>query len=211
MLALLRKDLYVMKSYILLYGVVWAIVVGMLAWIPDAAGSPPYFILPLLLATIATSSIDADERWRWDGFAAVTPLGPGQVVAAKYLLAYGVVAMSVGIGALAGWASTLGKSGLDMRPAAGLMLLVTATWLPPHYRFGRSLGYFCVIALWGVWALLLLNPLGLEIAGAVLKWMEDAPDPVPGVSVMLALAGLNAGSAFLSVRFYTRRRRGCYD
>lgn len=39
MLAMLRKDLYVMKGTIILYALMWAALAAMLAWIPDAQRS----------------------------------------------------------------------------------------------------------------------------------------------------------------------------
>lgn len=73
MLAMLRKDLYVMGRTVAAYAAVWTVIAGMLAWIPDRRSDSLYYIMPVMSATAVLYSLDADERCHWDRFAAVTP------------------------------------------------------------------------------------------------------------------------------------------
>ncbi len=109
MLAMLRKDLYVMGRY------------------------TAYLILSWLVVTWAANSISADEG-RWDRFAAVTPLRPWQIVPAKYLFAYGCLAVMTALAALAG------GGGVKLWTVAAITPLVLAMALPLLYRFGRQRG-----------------------------------------------------------------------
>lgn len=208
MLPLLRKDWYVIRSQMILYAVIWAVMAGMLAWIPERHLS---LSIPLLSANLVVTTIDADERWRWDRFAAMTPLRPWRIVLAKYIFAYSVLALIVVVGLLSGWVSTLGKGGLSLWFEAAAVLLELATWLPLRYRFERGKSNIFPLLLWGAFAALLLNPWGLEIAEFLFGWMEGVPRLALILGGGLCLAGLHIGSIFLSIRFYTRRRRGWYD
>lgn len=210
MLALIRKDLYVIRGTIILYTVMGMAVAGMLAWIPEKHYSLST-IIPLLTANQVMYTIDGDERWRWDRFAAISPLRPWQIVLAKYLLAYGLLAWIIGAEWLAGWASSLGKGGTLEWWGAVVVLLELATWLPLRYRFDRGKAVAGLILIWGVFAALLLNPWGLMIADVLFGWMDGIPRSVLALGAAAVLVGLSAGSVFLAIRFYTRRQRGWYD
>lgn len=127
MLSLLRKDWYTVRGQVIFYTIMWAALAGMLAWVPEKHPTVSTLI-PLLSANLVVLTIDADERWRWDRFAAMSPLRPWQIVLAKYVLAYSVLALIVATGLLAGWVSTLGKGGQPMWWDASLVLLELARW-----------------------------------------------------------------------------------
>lgn len=206
MWGLLRKDLYVIRGQLILYTVLWAVLAGMLAWIPEDHPSVSLMI-PLLSANMVMTTIDADERWCWDRFAGMMPLRPWQIVLAKYLLAYGVLALIAVVELLAGWISTLGKGGLPVWRTAAVILLELGPWLPLRYRFGRGKSVFFLILIWGSFAVLLLNPWGLEIADFLFGWMESAPGTALALGGAALLAGMSAVSYCLAVRFYTRGQR----
>lgn len=206
MRGLLRKDWYVIRKMLVFYTVLWAVLAGMMAWVPEDHPSVSLTI-PLLSANMVMMTIDSDERWRWDRFAGMLPLWPWQIVLAKYLLAYGVLALIAGTGLLAGWVSTLGKGGMPMGRTAVVLLLEFGLWLPLRYRFGRGKSLAILMLLLGSFAVLLLNPWGLEIADFLLGWMESVPEAALALGGAALLAGMSAVSYCLAVRFYTRGQR----
>lgn len=210
MLSLLRKDWYTVRGQVIFYTIMWAALAGMLAWVPEKHPTVSTLI-PLLSANLVVLTIDADECWRWDRFAAMSPLRPWQIVLAKYVLAYSVLALIVATGLLAGWVSTLGKGGQPMWWDASLVLLELTTWLPLRYRFERGKSAIFLILIWGGIAALLLNPWGLAIADILSGWMDTIPRPLLRLGAGAFLLVLNIGSIPLSIRFYTRRQRGWYD
>ena len=87
MLAMLRKDLYVMGRYTAYLILSWLVVTWAATRFLESDAGFLYGMLPMFSLTISLNSISADEG-RWDRFAAVTPLRPWQIVPAKYLFAY---------------------------------------------------------------------------------------------------------------------------
>lgn len=213
MLAMLRKDCYVMGKYAAGIIITWIVMAGMYAWISKVESSFLYYFMPALSITIVRNAVSYDHERRWDRFAAMTPLRPWALVLEKYLLAYGALALMAGLGALAGWISTLGKSGANMWMPVVLALLMTATDLPVVYRFGRQRGAIILMVSWGLVAAAILGTAHWNYAliKLVFGWMED----VPFLALLAGIGGMllvvNAGSILLSIRFYARRQRGWYD
>ena len=54
-------------------------------------------ILPFAALSPPLDAVLCDERSRWDRFAATTPLGPWRPVLGRYLLAWGALALSLGL------------------------------------------------------------------------------------------------------------------
>ena len=212
MLAMLRKDLYVMKHSVSLYALMWAADVAMLAWIPNAQFSTMAYILPLLLGNTVLYSVDADEKCHWDSFTSMTPLRPRQIVLAKYLLAYGLTGLMTLLGLLVSWVSTMGggNSSWVLRPMAFVLVWV-AMFLPLRYRFQRGQAMMFVFLFWVLIVGALLSPKGYWLLHGLLHLPEMVPLPLLAVGGAAAMAALNALSIKLSVRFYTSRQRGWYD
>lgn len=207
MWGLLRKDWYVMRAVIIFYALMWMACSAMYAWIPEAERSHLYSIVPILMTNVVITAIDADKRCRWDMFAGMLPLHPRQIVLAKYLLAYGIVAVMIILGALAGWVSTLGKGGTSMWQAAAVMLTLHALWTPLRYRFDRAKGTLILGAVLGGFAALMLNPWGLEIADFLFDWIDTASKTALALGGAAVLIGANLISFWFSVGAYTRRQR----
>lgn len=210
MLAMLRKDLYVMRGTIILYALMWTVIAAMLAWIPDSENSTLAYIVPVLSgSTVVMYSLDADEKCHWDSFASMTPLCPRQIVLAKYLLSYGNVVLMFLLGLLASWISTSGRDVFFCWPM-GFVLLWTDMVLPLRYRFSRGQAMFFLLMIWAGIAALLLNPAGWRIALLLLGRINELSVPVVAVGIAAVIV-LSVISIRLSVRFYTSRQRGWYD
>lgn len=213
MLAMLRKDWYVMGKYTAVFIAAWMVIAGMLAWIPGAERSFLFYTLPVVCFGVTLNAIGVDHDCRWDRFAAMTLLRPWELVLEKYLLSYGILALIAGLGALAGRISTMGQGGNDMWATIVLVLLATATALPLVYRFGQQKGRLILLGFWGLVAALILGAAHWNYAliEAVFGWMDAAPVPALAAGIAAVLLAANAASICLSIRFYTRRQRGWYD
>lgn len=213
MLALLRKDCYVMRKFAVVYATVWMIMSGTFSWIPGTSGNSLYYLMPVMSSTIVMSAIGSDEFCRWDRFIAMSPLRPWQIVLAKYLFAYGTLTLMSVLGALANHVSASGRSGAEVLTEVVLALLATAMALPLVYRFGRQMGARILgIIILGL-AMAILGPayLKYEWIVAAFGWMDDVPAPALAVGIIGLLLALHLFSFLLSIRFYTRRQRGWYD
>ena len=76
MLALLRKDCYVMGKYMVWFILAWIIMSGMYAWIPDVETGASFYLMPAMASTIALNAVSTDQACRWDLCASMTPLRP---------------------------------------------------------------------------------------------------------------------------------------
>lgn len=213
MLAMLRKDWYVMGKYTAVFIAAWMVIAGMLAWIPGAERSFLFYTLPVVCFGVTLNAIGVDHDCRWDRFAAMTPLRPWELVLEKYLLSYGILALIAGLGALAGRISTVGQGGNDMWATIVLVLLATATALPLVYRFGQQKGRLILLGFWGLVAALILGTAqwSFEVIEWFFGWIEEIPALALAVGVTVLLTAANVWSFHLSTRFYTRRQRGWYD
>ena len=208
MLAMLRKDIYVMGRYAAVYAAVWLAMLAAYARLPDVDGSFLYAILPICSLTVTLNAISADQACRWDRFAAMTPLRPRTLVLEKYVFAYALLAVLGLLGAGAAWLCRRDRDGLVTM--AVLTALAVDTALPLIYRYGRRKGGALLMALWGAVAAVILGTALADYAAieAAFGWMEDAPAlPLEVGAVLLGAVWL---SFRLSVRFYTRRQRGWY-
>lgn len=212
MLALVRKDLYVMKGAIIVYAAMWAILAAMLAWIPDSQHSVLAYTMPLLSANTVLYSLDADKKCHWDAFIAMTPLQPKDVVLAKYLLSYGNAALLTVIGFTASWISTLGKgAGFWTLYPILFVMLWGITILPLYYRFTKGQATVLMLLIWGFIIAVLLTPGGWKIAYFLFSWTRQIPEPLLMVIILATEGILSLFSIKLSIRWYTRRQRGWYD
>lgn len=211
MLALLRKDCYVMRKFAVVYTIAWMIMSGTFGWISGTSGSSLYYLMPIMSSTIVMSAIGSDETCRWDRFVAMSPLRPWQIVLAKYLFAYGTLTLMSVLGALANHVSA-SRSGVEVLTEVVLVLMATAMALPLVYRFGRQTGARILgIIILGL-AMAILGPAHLkyEWIEAAFGWMDDVPVPTLATGIAGLLLALHLFSFLLSVRFYTRRQRGWY-
>lgn len=213
MLAMLRKDVYVMGRYVApLTGscIVMALVFSRFL---AADVHFPYYLLPALSVMIGPSAVSADQECRWDQFAAMTPLRPWLLVVEKYCFAYGTAALLAGLSTLVCRVSATEEDVSNMRMMFLLISLCLAIALPLVYRFGRQKSSIILLAFWGLIIAAVLGDVYFRygLIKLSLGWMADVPAPLLAAVGGCALLALNAGSILLSVRFYTRRRRGWYD
>lgn len=205
MLAMLRKDLYVMGRYTAYLIFSWLVVTWVTIRFLESDAGFLYSMLPVFSLTISLNSVSADEG-RWDRFAAVTPLRPWQIVLTKYLFAYGCLAAMTALAALAG------GGGVKLWTVAAITPLVLAMALPLLYRLGRRRGSPVLLLFWGLAAAAILGTAHFryDFIESAFGWMEDVPVPLLAAGAGAALLALNVGSILLSIRFYTRRQRGWY-
>lgn len=213
MLAMLRKDIYVMGRYVA--SLTGSCIVMNLVFSRFLAADVhfPYYLLPALSVMIGPSAVSADQECRWDQFAAMTPLRPWLLVVEKYCFAYGTAALLAGLSALVCRVSATEEDVSNMRMMFLLISLCLAIALPLVYRFGRQKSSIILLAFWGLIIAAVLGDLYFRygLIKLSLGWMADVPAPLLAAVGGCALLALNAGSILLSVRFYTRRRRGWYD
>lgn len=213
MLAMLRKDLYVMGKYTIVLIITWVVAAGVLIWLPKTDASFLYYLMPAMSATIALNAVSADHECRWDRFAAMTPLRPWQLVLEKYLFTYGTLALLGGLSFLAAWAAASGENNSSTWAAIVLVLLLIATSLPLVYRFGRQKGGMILMIFWGLVAALILGAAhwNYGLIETAFGWVEEVPAPALAAGTTVFLIAANVWSFYLSVRFYARRQRGWYD
>lgn len=206
MLAMLRKDLYVMWKYTAVFIAAWMAVVWASIRFLDREAVSLYGMLPVFSLTFALNNVSADESCRWDRFAAMSPLRPRQIVLAKYVFALGVLAITTALAALAGGSSALWT-------AAALTLPALAISLPLTYRLGKRKGSAVFLFFWGLVAAAILGTayFRYDLIESSFGWIEDVPVPLLAAGGGAALLALSAGSVLLSICFYTRRLRGWYD
>lgn len=205
MLAMLRKDLYVMGRYTAYLIFSWLVVTWVTIRFLESDAGFLYSMLPVFSLTISLNSVSADEG-RWDRFAAVTPLRPWQIVLTKYLFAYGCLAAMTALAALAG------GGGVKLWTVAAITPLVLAMALPLLYRLGRRRGSPVLLLFWGLAAAAILGTAHFryDFIESAFGWIEAVPVPLLAAGAGAALLALNVGSILLSIRFYTRRQRGWY-
>ena len=213
MLAMLRKDWYVLRKYTVTLLVFWGFIAKMYSMAPGADGNIFYAIMPAMASSVVLNSIAADEGCRWDRFIAMTPLRPWQLVLEKYLLFYGLTALLAALSFLAGWVTTMGRGGLNVWATVIAVLLFNAMGLPLVYRFGQPKGSAILLSVWGAAAAVILGAAHWrhELLGKVFGWMNDIPIPALTAGIIVVLLAVNVGSVLLSIRFYARRQRGWYD
>lgn len=207
MLAMLRKDCYVMGRYTVRLIIFWVFIAWMYAQVPGVDSGWMYAFMPVMASNIVLSSVNSDEVCRWDRFIAMTPLRPWQQVLEKYLLAYGLLVLLAALSALAG------QSGLSIWTAVVAALLFQAMGLPLVYRFGRHQGPTILLSVWGVAAAVILGMAHWrrDLLGKAFGWMGEIPMLALAAGAVMVVFVINVGSVFLSVRFYARRQRGMYD
>lgn len=213
MLAMLRKDFYVMGKYTAALVITWAAAAGVLIWFPGTDAGFLYYLMPAMSATIAQNAVCIDHECRWDRFAAMTPLRPWQLVLEKYLFTYGILTLMAGLSFLAAWATSSDVNRSSIWAAIVLVLLLIAMSLPLAYRFGRQKSGMILIILWGLAAALVLGTAhwNYGLIEAAFGWMDDVPAPALAAGSAVFLAAASVWSFRLSVRFYTRRQRGWYE
>lgn len=213
MLAMLRKDFYVIGKYTVMLLVLWTFMSGLYSLVPGSDGNMFYAIMPAMGANVVLNAISNDRACRWDRFIAMTSLRPWQLVLEKYLLAYVLTALLAALGTLAGWITTRGQGGLHVWAVVIAVLLYNAMGLPLLYRFGQPMGSTILLSIWGAAAAVILGTAywRRELLSKAFGWMSDIPVPLLAAGIIALLLAVNAGSVLLSIRFYTRRRRGWYD
>ncbi|MDE7218015.1 MAG: ABC-2 transporter permease [Oscillospiraceae bacterium] len=213
MLAMLRKDCYVMGKYTVVLIITWAAAAGVLIWFPKTDASFLYYLMPAMSVTIALNAVSTDHECCWDRFAAMTPLRPWQLVLEKYLFTYGTLALMAGLSFLVVWAAASDENSSSIWVAIVLVLLFVDMSLPLVYRFGRQKGGMTLMIFWGLVAALILGAAhwNYGLIETAFGWVEEVPAPALAAGIAVFLAAANAWSFYLSVRFYARRQRGWYD
>ena len=213
MLAMLRKDCYVVGKYTVTMLVFWTFMAGMYALVPGVDGNLFYAIMPVMGANVVLNAVSSDQVCRWDRFIAMTHLRPWQLVLEKYLLAYGLIALLALLGALAGWVTTMGHSGLRMWTVVVTALLFNAMGLPLVYRFAQPKGSTVLLSVWGAAAAVILGTAywRRDLLDRAFGWMGEIPASALAAGTVAVVSVVNIGSILLSVRFYARRQRGVYD
>lgn len=204
--ALLRKEWYVMGRTVVQITALWVVIAALFAWIGDKRAAWLYCCnVPIFSISFSLNSLDVDARCRWDDWLAVTPMEPWKIVLSKYAFTGEVLLLLSVCGVLAGrLTASMELEAVLVWPAAVLTVLMTGTDFPLVYRLGRLKGTLLSVAVW--LSLLLLAMAG---DGSAYRWMRDASLP-ERAGVGLLLAAWTAGSLWLSVRFYDKRRRGLY-
>lgn len=157
MLAMLRKDFYVMGKYAAALISTWGVMIVVFSRILRTDTRFLYYLTPVLSTTIALNAISTDHECRWDRFAAMTPLRPWQLVLEKYCFAYGTLALLTGLSALASWTSVSGREGPDIWLVFTMVSLFLTMALPLIYRLGRQKSSFILLAFWGLVAAAILG------------------------------------------------------
>ncbi len=212
MLAMLRKDFYVVGKHTVALLVLWTFMPGLYSLVPGVDGNMFYAIMPAMGANVVVNAVGNDRACHWDRFIAMTPLRPWQLVLEKYLLAYGLTALLAALGGLACWITTKGQGGLHVWATVIAVLLYNAMGLPLLYRFGQPMGSTILLSVWGTAAVVILGTAywRRELLDKAFGWMSDIPAPLLAAGIVALLLAVNAGSFLLSTRFYARRQRGWY-
>ncbi len=152
MKGLLRKDLYMLRSYYLKFVLIMILFLGI--FVVGNEDVSFYLVFPFLFAGIMPSSLLAyDEREKWDVCASALPIGRAQLVTVKYLL---VLILLVPVGLLALLAAMIkNPASLDLSLntiSAGIAIgmLSPAVVLPFSFALGAEKGrlaYYCFIGL----------------------------------------------------------------
>ena len=213
MLAMLRKDWYVVGKYMASVLLFELAIAAAFRWIGESISSVYYTATIVAADTVILNAIDSVFRCGWDRFIVMTSLRPWEPVLGKYLLACGAVVWAVGIGALLVWNSPEGMDQVELWTAVVLSFLCIAMMLPLAYRYGRQKGEIILLAIWGVVAVLILGTAqwSFEVIEWFFGWIEEIPALALAVGVTVLLTAANVWSFHLSIRFYTRRQRGWYD
>lgn len=215
MLAQLRKDVYVTRRGAVTTAALLALFALIGPWSTRTMGRTYVtLILPFAALSPPLDAVLCDERSRWDRFAATTPLGPWRPVLGRYLLAWGTLALSLGLVLLeerlvvwAAWtcfrAAWVYKTSGEL--LVGLALLAEAAALPVVYRLGSRWGRPALLVIWMAAAVGIWFAAASGRADALFGWLEERR-----WESAAALLVLNVLSVPLSVRFYARRQRGLY-
>lgn len=212
MLAMLRKDIYVMGKYTAVYAAVWIVILAGYAQFPGLDASFFYTMPALCALTVVLNAVSVDQDCRWDRFAAMTPLAPWVLVLERYLFAYGLFVLMALLGAVASQLAAANQDWVTLWTIAVLLLLALAMSLPLAYRFGRRKGGLLMMAIWGAIAAVILGSAFWDYAilEAAFGWMERLPAWALALGLAGALTAVHAVSILLSIRFYIRRQRGRY-
>ena len=213
MLAMLRKDCYVLRKYTVTLLVFWVLMAGMYSMVPGVDGNLFYAIMPAMATSTVLNAIASDQACRWDRFAAMTPLRPWELVLEKYLLGYGLIALLAVLSELARWAVTRGQGGVNVWTVVAMVLLSNAMGIPLVYRFGRQNGPMVLLVIWGTAAAVILGTAHwrYDLLDKAFGWIDYVPAPALAAGITAGLVIINIGSVLLSIRFYARRQRGLYD
>ena len=202
MKALLYKDVRILmhQSWLLL-GLVMLFVI-MSAALPDFSIFLAY--APLVLTSLAVSTLSYDERSGWLSYADTMPYGRGMVVLEKYVLAllgcFAATVLTVCIHLAFGIARgdfQIVELLFQMVVILATGLLYGAILLPLHFKFGAEKSNIVYILV-------------LVVMMIAVNWI-----PMPGIVLMdlgiiallifLAAVGILSASYFLSVRIYRKR------
>ena len=213
MLAMLRKDWYVVGKYTVSVLLFELAIAAAFRWMGESISSVYYTATIVAADTVILNAIESDVRCGWDRFLSMTSLRPWEPVLGKYLLSFGAVAWAAGIGALLVWNSSEGMDWVELWTAVVLCFLCIAMMLPLAYRYGQQKGGIILFAIWGLAAVLILGTARWSFATIewLFGWLEAVPALALALGLAVLLAAANVWSFRLSVRFYTRRRRGWYD
>lgn len=201
MSGLLRKDLYAVGRTMGLL-----LLIALLLSLDPGLWGFGMAYAAIMASSIAQTTISSDEKSRWDRYAAMLPLTPGQIVGSKYLLCGLFILCGAAAGGLILLIQVLrGNAGaLETGPdlLAGMLLLpalLFAVSTPAIYRLGAEKGRLVTPLLTGAAVVVLIAAANVWSGGVL--WTV-----LPAAAAILAVPA----SFRLSVRLYIRRRDGAY-
>jgi len=212
MVALIKKDMYVVFKQIgavFLISLLVALLPGM-----ELFGNSYLSVMTVMLPMY---TIAADEKCQWDKYAAMLPYRPKQIVLAKYIFGWMMIAIMILVSFLLLFIRTaLGGTQANWREQVaywsimlGIMSLVFAIELPALFRFGAEKGRFVVIFLmFGIAAAIVGGSavLGDNAETVMFGWLERLEPWMMVLGLLGAAAAAMAVSIPLAVRFYVKRR-----
>lgn len=194
MKALVKKDLFVLTRQMRLF----LVMIVVFAVLPGASMTT---FAVVYAAMLPYTALAYDERSKWDQMAAMLPYTDRDVVLAKYVLGWLLIAATTALSLLAGLITRADFMGPLLGFCIGL--LVMALTLPLMFRFGVEKGRMFFILMMVV----------LGVGGANLATgLAQSPDTTSLKRLLLivlplAAVGANAVSVPLSVKLYARRSR----
>ncbi len=214
MRALIRKDLYVADKQLRLL-LVLAVIFSVL---PGTTGFGGTYAM-MLAMMLPLTTMNYDERSKWDKYAAMLPYRIRDIVLSKYLLSYCAMVVGVGLILLGAAAESFHtktpvnwqEAGYTAALLMAFMFVLVAFSIPAMYRFGAERGRSIMLVLIGVvlggaFALARLMDLSLFAAAA-----GAVPTAALVAAAALVIVAGTALSIRLSMRFYENRRSGRYD
>lgn len=142
----LKRDFYLISASIRIY-LLFIAVFGLLVVFTDMSSGFMMLYVAILAMSSVTGLFNYDEFNHWTAYAAAVPNGRRDMVKARYvvllLIAAGVTAIQLLLGALAKEAGGLGTAALY----SGMILIYSAISMPVSYYFGGTKARMVTVVL----------------------------------------------------------------